>query len=160
VAEVYRVNSETELETKILVAGIGNTYDVADDYKIWNIVQVTALGGNLVAVDDMGVPLASPVLPTAFTQIVLTASSSATIVETGVSGLTAGEAAQLTNIETITLSLQKLMKNRMETNPTTGVMTIYDDDDVTPLLTGNIYEDVLATQIYRGRGMERRNRLT
>jgi hypothetical protein len=56
--------------------------------------------------------------------------------------------------------LRKLMQNRMETNPTTGIMTIYDDDDVTPLLTGNIYEDVLAAQTYRGRGMERRNRLT
>ena len=32
------------------------------------------------------------------------------------------------------------MMNRMETDPDTGVMTIYDDDDSTPLLTGNIYD--------------------
>ena len=57
-------------------------------------------------------------------------------------------------------SLRKLMQNRMETNPITGVMTIYDDDDVTVFMTGNIFEDVLAAQIYRGRGMERRNRLS
>jgi hypothetical protein len=56
--------------------------------------------------------------------------------------------------------LRKLMQNRMETNPTTGIMTIYDDDDVTPLLTANIFEDVLAGQIYRGRGMERRDRMS
>ena len=56
--------------------------------------------------------------------------------------------------------MSKIMRNRMETNPVTGVMTVYDDDDVTVLLTGNIFEDVLAAQIYRGRGMERRNRLT
>jgi hypothetical protein len=56
--------------------------------------------------------------------------------------------------------MRKLLQNRMETNPTTGVMTIYDDDDTTVLFTGNIFEDVAATQIYRGRGIERRNRLT
>lgn len=57
-------------------------------------------------------------------------------------------------------SLRKLMQNRMETDPTTGIMTIYDDDDVTVFMTGNIFEDVLAAQIYRGRGMERRDRLS
>ena len=38
--------------------------------------------------------------------------------------------------------------------------SIYDDNDTTVFLSGNIYEDVLAAQLYRGRGMERRNRLT
>jgi hypothetical protein len=56
--------------------------------------------------------------------------------------------------------LVKLLMNRMETDPTTGIMTIYDDDDVTVLLQGNIYEDVLASKIYQGRGMERRDRLS
>lgn len=56
--------------------------------------------------------------------------------------------------------MTKIMRNRMETNPTTGVMTVYDDDNTTVLLTGNIYEDVLMAQLYRGQGMERRNRLT
>jgi hypothetical protein len=74
----------------------------------------------------------------------------------GTSGLTMAESIQLASIDT----LRKLMQNRMETDPVTGVMTIYDDDDSTPFLTGNIYEDVLATQLYRGRGIERRNRLT
>lgn len=55
--------------------------------------------------------------------------------------------------------MRKLLMNRMETDPITGEMTIYDDDDTTPLLRGNIYEDVAAQQLYRGRGMERRNRL-
>ena len=74
----------------------------------------------------------------------------------GTSGLTAEESTQLASIDT----LRKLMQNRMETDPTTGVLTIYDDDDITPFLTGSIYEDVLASQIYRGRGIERRDRLT
>ena len=73
----------------------------------------------------------------------------------GTSGLTPEESAQLGQIDV----LRKLMQNRMETNPVTGVLTIYDDDDVSIFLQGNIYEDVLATQIYRGRGLERRDRL-
>ena len=81
VAEVYRVNSETEIETKLLVEGIGNTYDNTDVYKIWNIVQCNATGGNLVALDDLGATLDSPILPTAFTQVILTSSSSATLSE-------------------------------------------------------------------------------
>ena len=67
--------------------------------------------------------------------------------------------ATLTALGVDTETLRKLMQNRMETDPITGVMTVYDDDDITPLLTANIYEDVLAAQLYRGRGMERRNRL-
>ena len=74
----------------------------------------------------------------------------------GTSGLTATESAQLGEIDT----LRKLMMNGMETNPTTGILTIYDDDDVSVFLQGNIYEDVLAAQLYRGQGIERRNRLT
>lgn len=56
-------------------------------------------------------------------------------------------------------TLRKLMVNKMITDPITGIMTIYDDDSVTVLLRGNIFEDVLAAQIYRGRGIERRDRL-
>lgn len=381
IAEVVSVDSETQLTTKVLVNGIGNTYDVADVYHVFNIVQVSASGGNLVAVDDLGASI-SPILPTAFTQVILTSSSSATLQEqreiqyssfnNGVTidqDNTTGNAVpntleypagtplqpvtqetfahnlseergfriwyikgdltlsggnhphafygegmahtvvtcaganmhdaefqnlmllgtlnggailetvhimNVTNIlgvarncmlqGTLTLGgsqdgahgpifnlidcmsanvdgtppvidfngtgyglscrkwsgklklinktgpegvvidlesgeieidstvtngtitvrgvgsvtdnstgsavvvnetvsgaeivlLRKLMMNRMETNPTTGVMTIYDDDDTTVLLQGNIYEDVLATQLYRGRGMERRNKL-
>lgn len=80
IAEVISVDSETQLTTKTLVNGIGNTYDVADVYHVFNIVQVSASGGNLVAVDDVGGTI-SPILPTAFTQVVLTSSSSATLQE-------------------------------------------------------------------------------
>lgn len=80
IAEVVSVDSETQLTTKVLVNGIGNTYDVADVYHVFNIVQVSASGGNLVAVDDLGSTI-SPILPTAFTQVILTSSSSATLQE-------------------------------------------------------------------------------
>lgn len=43
--------------------------------------QCTVSGGNLVAVDDVGVTQTTPINPTAFTQVVVTASSSATLQE-------------------------------------------------------------------------------
>jgi len=55
---------------------------------------------------------------------------------------------------------RKFQQNRLETDPVTGVMTLYDDDDVTVLLSGQLYEDVAALQTYRGQGAERRNKLT
>lgn len=53
----------------------------------------------------------------------------------------------------------KILRNKMITNPSTGVITIYDDDGTTPLLTANIYEDASGAQPYRGQGAERRDRL-
>ncbi len=55
--------------------------------------------------------------------------------------------------------LLKLMLNKQITDPATGLMTIYDDDDTTVIYTGNVYEDAAGTTLYRGQGIERRNRL-
>jgi hypothetical protein len=77
IAEVVAVESATRLRTKTLVNGITNTYTVADTYHVFNIVQCNATGGNLTAVDDLQATI-PPILPTAFTQVILTASSSAT----------------------------------------------------------------------------------
>jgi hypothetical protein len=55
--------------------------------------------------------------------------------------------------------IEKIQRNRLETDPTAGTLTIYDDDGVTPLVTANIYEDVAATQPYQGQGVDRRERL-
>lgn len=159
VAEVVSADSEIALTTKTLVNGIGNTYDVTDVYHVFNVVQCRAGAGNITAVDDLQVAI-SAIQPTPFTQVIIELASGSTIVESGVSGLTPTESAQLSLIASTTTTLRKLMQNRMETNPTTGIMTIYDDDDITPILTANIYENVTALQLYRGRGMERRNRLT
>ena len=159
IADVVSVDSQTELTTKTLVNGITNTYSITDIYHVFNVTQVRAFGGNLTAVDDLAESI-SAILPTAFTQVVIELSSSATQVETGVSGLTPTESTLLTTIGDTTTTLRKLMMNRMETDPDTGIMTIYDDDDSTVLMSGNIYADVLATQIYRARGLQRRDRLT
>lgn len=77
-AEVISVTSATQLVTKTLVNGASNVYNITDSYHVFNIIQCNATGGNLVAVDAVQSPIPA-VLPTAFTQVILTASSSGTI---------------------------------------------------------------------------------
>jgi hypothetical protein len=56
--------------------------------------------------------------------------------------------------------MEKILKNKLVTDPVAGTMTIFDDDDTTPLLSGPIFEDVAGTQQYQGQGIDRRDRLT
>jgi len=79
-------------------------------------------------------------------------SNQALTLETGVSGLLPAEAENIDD-------LRKAAFNRVHTDPLTGVMTIYDDDDVAVLKSGQIYEDASGTQAYRGQGLERRDKL-
>lgn len=81
VFEVFSVDSANQLTVKVPVNGTDNDFDISDDYDIFNVIQVRATGGNLVAVDDVGDPLDTPVLPTFGTQVLITASSSATLQE-------------------------------------------------------------------------------
>lgn len=55
--------------------------------------------------------------------------------------------------------IAKLLRNRFITDPASGIATLYDDDGVTPLLAGQLYENAAGTQTYRGQGAERRERL-
>lgn len=80
IADVVEIVSLNELRTKILVNGISNTYTIGDVYDVFNIIQCNATGGNLTAVDDLQATT-KQILPTAFTQVVITASSSATLQE-------------------------------------------------------------------------------
>ena len=57
-------------------------------------------------------------------------------------------------------TLEKILRNRTETDPDTGVMTVFDDDGVTVLFTANLFEDVAGAQAYRGSGADRRDRLS
>jgi hypothetical protein len=56
--------------------------------------------------------------------------------------------------------LRKMMTNKKVTDPLTGIMTIYDDDGSTVLLTALVYEDAAGTQPYRSRGLERQEKLS
>lgn len=66
-----------------------------------SFVQCYVLGGNLVAVDSAGNAM-DPIATSNYTQVIMVRSSSATQVETGVSGLTQEESDRL--FETLTLS--------------------------------------------------------
>jgi hypothetical protein len=63
-------------------------------------------------------------------------------------------------LDTRQILIEKILRNKTETDPVTGIMTVYDDDNVTPLLTANLYDDIAGTTLYNGAGADRRNRLT
>jgi hypothetical protein len=72
-------------------------------------------------------------------------------------------AAKIDTAATLTAATlaRKILKNRTETNPATGVMTIYDDDGTTPLYTANLYTDVAGATLYAGTAaVNRRNALS
>ncbi len=78
----------------------------------------------------------------------LTDNSTGTVVDHN--GLVEGEEVHLT---------RKVLTNRLETDPTSGVLTIYDDDG-SVLKTADLFENVSGSQRYRGQGAERRDKLT
>jgi hypothetical protein len=98
-------------------------------------------------------------------QIILEATVTAgTIVCRGVGKLTDNSSGatvidELVDSRRIIL-IEKIQKNRLETNPSTGVLTVYDDDGVTPLISGQIYQDVAGTTPYDGNGVDRRDALS
>lgn len=79
-ATVIQVISEFDILHSRLDNGAVNSWFIGDEYKIWNEIQCNVEGGNLVALDSDGYNI-SPILPSAFTQIVRTSSSSATLQE-------------------------------------------------------------------------------
>ena len=56
--------------------------------------------------------------------------------------------------------VEKLLRNKTVTDPDLGTITVYDDDNTTPLLAAELFEDAGGTQAYRGKGADRRDRLT
>ncbi|MDH3377776.1 MAG: hypothetical protein OEQ39_12580, partial [Gammaproteobacteria bacterium] len=55
---------------------------------------------------------------------------------------------------------RKLLQNRTHTDPNTGIMTVFDDNDVDVFMQADLFEGVTTAQPYRGQGSERRDRLT
>ena len=54
---------------------------------------------------------------------------------------------------------EKWLRNKRVTDPVTGLQTVYDDNGVTVLGQGALYENVAGTVPYRGQGAERSERL-
>lgn len=55
--------------------------------------------------------------------------------------------------------IAKILRNKLISNPTTGLLTLYDDDGVTVYLTAQLYKDAAGTIPYNGTGTERRERM-
>lgn len=79
-ATVLQVVSETFLRCTALSGGTDNQFDLTDTYTINRVVKCTIGGGNLVSRDYLGASI-DDTLPTFGTQIVKSASSSATLIE-------------------------------------------------------------------------------
>ena len=79
---VIRVDSEIQLTHFALEGGTDNDWDSADAYLVWNKIKCEVVGGNLVAIDDVGGKI-DAILPTALTFVLKSSASSATIVEVG-----------------------------------------------------------------------------
>jgi hypothetical protein len=66
-------------------------------------------------------------------------------------------ASEQDNAATLALVLQ-FLRNKLVTDPATGIATLYADDSTTPLLTAQLYEGASTAQTYRGQGAERREK--
>lgn len=66
-------------------------------------------------------------------------------------GLSVGESLAL---------IVRLLRNRQVTDPTTGEIRVYSDDDLSVLLAADLWKDADGTIAYDGSGADRRDRLT
>lgn len=69
------------------------------------------------------------------------------------------QSSQMDDVNTLGNLIQKLLRNKFVTDPVTGMATIYDDNGAV-LYQGLLYEDAGGTQLYRGQGAQRRERMT
>ena len=132
--------------------------------------QNLVITGNLF-VDGGGVPVVST-LGTFQVNVNYTVPVQAqAVVTSGSTGPTASEIAAavrselapeltaVTDIQTKATLAAAILRNKTVTNPTTGIMTVYAEDNTTPLYTAQLYENVDASVAYRGQGAERREAL-
>jgi hypothetical protein len=80
VSEILSVDSETQLTTRGLRDGTGNSFDVSDAYKVWEVDEFKLDGGNFVAVDSLGSNI-EPLFSSFGRFLIKTSASSATQLE-------------------------------------------------------------------------------
>ena len=91
-------------------------------------IQCNILGGNLVALDIVDIPI-SPISPTAYVQVVLANSSSATLIESTTDSIAINEIHDA--------HFKKRVWDRDG-----NTITIYDEDEITPLYIFNTNADM------------------
>lgn len=140
---------------------LGNNVYVGLTVNLLNVWQVRFWSGNYIAKiaggNLVGGPGNDPVAYSAGVQVLLIQSAASTVVvgSGGDSGLT----ADLVWSHAAAQTIRKLLQNKTVTDPETGIMTVYDDDNTTELFTALLKEDVTGTQPYRGKGANVRERL-
>ena len=145
---------------------VGMTLELVNDWRLHfgdyvgpDFISKNVTGGNLIATNQYD---DRPVAGSTFTLVTIAQDTSASFVETLTSGLTTSESDKLDDVHGTTIDItvmRKIMTNRITTDPNTGILRVFDDDDTTILYQGNIWEDVTALQIYRGQGIEHRGKL-
>jgi hypothetical protein len=136
-ASLFAVNSDTIVATADTVTEQAN----AKGMYVAEFSE-TLIGAHLLVAFDAGVGVSASYCYTIGTATTLRSGNYADVV-----------AAYTNDV------LQKVAMNRTVTDPVAGTMTVYADDDVTPLLVAPLFENVAETQPYRGRGAEVRGRL-
>lgn len=141
---------------------IGTSSEVAPYFFLrndlgWKIKAPEATGtisidGNLFGRSSVTGLFVPPVgAYTVMFNLVVSSRGTVSVVSTG-SGLSSTQDQRLAFIE-------KALRNKMITDPTTGVATLFDDDGSTVLATADLYESTDTAQPYRGQGVQRRERL-
>lgn len=84
------------------------------------------------------------------------------LIQTAVTNIETDVATIETDIGTIQIDLAvatKIMRNKKITDEVTGILTVYEDNSVDVWFQANLYESKDTSQAYRGRGMQRQERL-
>lgn len=80
---IVSVDSVIDLNTllvKVPTSGLGNTYDIADNYSVFNVTPVFLGGGNATAVDAVPATI-EPAIPSVGTYLTLEKSTSASLIQ-------------------------------------------------------------------------------
>jgi hypothetical protein len=134
--------------TEIVLSGdtYARTFEIINGYTLEfedGFYNVKCIGANHNIADVMVQNCVS---------IIVGNSAGLIVRESGTTGLTPEESADLELV-------RKTMANKQVTDPVTGKLVVYDDDDTSVYVEADIYEDAAATQPYRGQGVERRDKL-
>ena len=144
VSEILSVDSETQLTTRGLRDGTGNTFDVSDAYKVWEVDQFKLDGGNFVAVDSLGSNI-EPLFSSFGRFLIKTSASSATSLDSeAIQFSSYAESSVWMNVATGSAgTAYPIGTSRSPVNNTTDAQSIADEKGLDTIrITDNVTVDV------------------
>jgi hypothetical protein len=156
----------TSISSRLPAALVGGRIDASVGAMAADVLTAAAIAADAVAEIQSGL---APSADTATLLARLTATRAALLdnlvgIDATVSSrlaaaaYTAPDNTTIGTISTRLILVEKVLRNKLITDPTTGIATLYDNDSSTPLLTAQLYENASGTQTYRSQGVERRER--